>query len=236
MNWLLIIVVIFLAFCIMNGYRKGFLRMMYSMVSWIIMLVFVAWATPYVNNYLTENTSLYQTIEAYCEDTIREKAQAQAEEGAQSVIEEQSKTLMGAGVMLPDSVLNSITQKTAGLAGDMIESNGIYEQVSSEIADFILNGISSFIALALAMIILHFISRVLRVVSKIPVIRGINRYLGTAAGAIYGMMIVWIGFYLIAICSTSEIGTALTTYIYESPFLTYIYENNLVVTLVLMYL
>ena len=232
MNWLMIIVVTFLALCILNGYRKGFLRMMYSMVSWIIMIVFVAWATPYVNSYLMEKTSLYETITAYCENAIKEKAQA----GTQSVIEEQSTQLAKAGVMLPDSVLNSISEKTAGLAGEMIESGGIYEQVAAGMADFILNGISSFLALALAMVVLHLISRLLNVVSKIPVIRGINRYLGIAAGAVYGMMIVWIGFYLIAICSTSETGAALASYIYESPFLTYLYENNVVVTLVLMYL
>ena len=33
MNWLLIIVVLLLALCVVNGYRKGFLRMMYYMVS-----------------------------------------------------------------------------------------------------------------------------------------------------------------------------------------------------------
>ena len=31
MNWLLIIIVLLLALCVVNGYRKGFLRMMYSM-------------------------------------------------------------------------------------------------------------------------------------------------------------------------------------------------------------
>ena len=41
MNWLLIIIVLLLALCVVNGYRKGFLRMMYSMVSWVIMFALV---------------------------------------------------------------------------------------------------------------------------------------------------------------------------------------------------
>ena len=55
-------------------------------------------------------------------------------------------------------------------------------------------------------------------------------------GAIYGFVVVWIAFYVIALCSTSEVGGALISYIYESPFLTYIYENNLIVTLIMMFL
>lgn len=48
-------------------------------------------------------------------------------------------------------------------------------------------------------------------------------------------MVVWIAFYVIALCSTSEVGGALISYIYESPFLTYIYENNLIVALIMMF-
>ena len=128
--------------------------------------------------------------------------------------------------------MNNISEKTADLAGEALDASGIYAQVSVGMADFILNGISFFIAFAVGMIVLHFFSGILGIVSRIPIIRGINKYLGTVAGAIYG----WIAFYVIALCSTSEVGGALISYIYESPFLTYIYENNLIVALIMMFL
>ena len=209
MNWLLIIIVLLLALCVVNGYRKGFLRMMYSMVSWVIMFALVTWATPYINTFLRDNTSIYQTIAVYCTKL---------------------------GVKLPDSVMNNISEKTADLAGEALDASGIYAQVSVGMADFILNGISFFIAFAVGMIVLHFFSGILGIVSRIPIIRGINKYLGTVAGAIYGFVVVWIAFYVIALCSTSEVGGALISYIYESPFLTYIYENNLIVALIMMFL
>ena len=129
-----------------------------------------------------------------------------------------------------------ISEKTADLAGEALDASGIYAQVSVGMADFILNGISFFIAFAVGMIVLHFFSGILGIVSRIPIIRGINKYLGTVAGAIYGFVVVWIAFYVIALCSTSEVGGALISYIYESPFLTYIYENNLIVALIMMFL
>lgn len=242
MNWLLIIIVLLLALCVVNGYRKGFLRMMYSMVSWVIMFALVTWATPYINTFLRNNTSIYQTIATYCEQQIREKTEKQIEQETAAVtggVEQnngQPADLTKLGVKLPDSVMNNISEKTADLAGEALDASGIYAKVSAGMADFILNGISFFIAFAVGMIVLHFFSGILGIVSRIPIIRGINKYLGTVAGAIYGFVVVWIAFYVIALCSTSEVGGALISYIYESPFLTYIYENNLIVALIMMFL
>ena len=172
MNWLLIIIVLLLALCVVNGYRKGFLRMMYSMVSWVIMFALVTWATPYINTFLRNNTSIYQTIAVYCEQQIQEKTAKQIEQEAAAVPGEaadetqpaagqqaggveqnngQPADLTKLGVKLPDSVMNNISEKTADLAGEALDASGIYAKVSAGMADFILNGISFFIAFAAGM-------------------------------------------------------------------------------------
>ena len=160
MNWLLIIIVLLLALCVVNGYRKGFLRMMYSMVSWVIMFALVTWATPYINTFLRDNTSIDQTIAVYCEQQIREKTAKQIEQEAAAVPGEaadetqpaagqqaegveqnngQPADLTKLGVKLPDSVMNNISEKTADLAGEALDASGIYAKVSAGMADFILN-------------------------------------------------------------------------------------------------
>ena len=40
MNWVLIIVLLTLALCVIHGYCKGFLRIVYSLVAWLLALVF----------------------------------------------------------------------------------------------------------------------------------------------------------------------------------------------------
>ena len=47
MNWVLLLVLLILGYNIIRGYRKGFLRIVYSLVSWVIVLTFVTVATPY---------------------------------------------------------------------------------------------------------------------------------------------------------------------------------------------
>ena len=235
MNWLLLAVVLTLAFFIVRGYRRGLLRMIYSMVAWIVMFVLVSWAAPYVNDFLVENTSLDERISAYCEEKIQEKVQEKINSNVQDAMG-QSQNLNDLGIKLPDSVLKNITEKTAGATGDLLDATGLCTIAEKELTAFALNGISFFATMGIAMIFLHLISRTIGVVSRIPVVRGVNRYLGMVMGAISGMMVVWIAFYVIAICSTSQIGNCLLSYIYESTFLNYLYKNNLVVTMVMLFL
>lgn len=53
MNWLLILVVLLVAGNIVWGFFRGFLRVVYSMAAWILILVFVTFATPYVADWMT---------------------------------------------------------------------------------------------------------------------------------------------------------------------------------------
>ena len=44
MNWVLMLVLLVLVCCAIYGYTKGFLRIVFSLVAWVIVLVFVSWA------------------------------------------------------------------------------------------------------------------------------------------------------------------------------------------------
>ena len=58
MNWVLILVLLVFAGNIWAGYRRGFLRLIYSLVSWILMLAIVYWATPYISSFIFDRTSV----------------------------------------------------------------------------------------------------------------------------------------------------------------------------------
>jgi len=231
MNWVLIIVLLLLIWEMMRGYQRGFLRTIYSLVSWLIVLVFVMWATPYIDTYLLEHTSLYETIETHCADEVRRTAENNTEQAVGQNAGNES--LAELGINLPEGVLNDILETTGAAADEFLESSGVYEQVAKGMAGFIVEGISFFIALIAAWILVHFISRFLGIVSKIPIIHGINKILGIFAGGIYGFILVWIAFYLIALSSTSELGGVLVSYIYQNPLLQFLYENNLVISIMM---
>lgn len=231
MNWVLIIVFLLLIWEMMRGYRRGLLRTLYSLVSWIIILIFVMWSTPYIDNYLLEHTTLYDTIAVHCADEVRRTAEDNTEQTIeQSTNNEKMSEL---GFYLPEGVLDDVLEKTGAAADEFLENSGFYDEIAKGMAGFIVEGISFFIALIAAGVIGYFISQLLGIVSRIPIIRGVNKTLGIFAGGVYGLILVWIAFYLIALGSTSELGEMLIAYIYQSPFLQFLYENNLVITILM---
>lgn len=248
MNWVLILVILIVAVGAGIGYKRGMLRIAYSMVSWIIVLACVSWVTPHISRYLMDNTAIYNIIEQHCESAIRDSVTAKTTELAEEKSEEQQKgiasqsgvasqsELMALGMNIPDAVLENIFDDTVEMAGDLIEQSGIYEEIASGLANFVLDGIAIFCALIFTRLVVTIISQLLGVVSHIPVIRGMNRTLGLFAGGIYGLMIVWILFYIVALCNAGDVGKVVVPYIYENPVLTFLYENNLVLTLILKYL
>lgn len=229
MNWVLIIVLLTLLISVIEGYRKGFLRIVYSLISWVIVLIFVSWFTPYINQFLVNHTSVYEIIEKSCGESIRQAADERMEGEAEGTKGDLSEL----GISIPDSVMEEILAKTTGAADTFLEESGLYTEIAKGIAEFVVQGIAFVMALVFAWLVVHILSRILGIVSHIPILKGVNQCMGIFAGTLKGLLMIWIVFYLIALCSTGEMGRALVFYIYESKFLTYLYENNLVLTIIL---
>lgn len=62
MNWLLIAVICIIAWNVVRGYSRGLLRIVYSLVAWVVMLGASMFAAPYVRDCLAQNTQLEQVI------------------------------------------------------------------------------------------------------------------------------------------------------------------------------
>ncbi len=73
MNWTLILVILIFLVCIVRGWRRGLLRLLFSLISWIVLILLIAWATPYISNFLRNFTGLYGTIEARCAQTMENR-------------------------------------------------------------------------------------------------------------------------------------------------------------------
>lgn len=232
MNWVLILVIAILVLNMLRGYRKGMLRILFSWISWILVFLFVALARPHINRGLLDHTTIYQKIETQCEAYLREKAEQKTEEE----MKDANSELMTLGLPIPEAMLQDMMKKTAGAANGFLEGSGLYTQMAASMAGFVVNGISFFISLIGAWIVVGILSHFLNIVSKIPILKGINQILGIFAGGIYGLLFVWVAFYMIALCSAGELGSVMISQIYKNEFLTFLYENNLVLFLILYWL
>lgn len=241
MNWLLIIVILVLAGNIVWGFSRGFLRVIYSMLAWIAILVFVTWATPYVANVLTEKTNIDNRIETNLDEKLHElvigdtNGQKEDREPDTQNPGQGKKNYRDLQMKLPDAVTNKLFD-TNKIADQILEGSGAYDVVAGRATDLVMRVISFVLVLLIAVISFHLLSVVLKVVEKLPLIGGINRLLGLFAGLVKGILIIWLAFAIIAMAGTTDIGVALISYIYESPLLIWAYENNLVLTLLMTFL
>lgn len=241
MNWLLIIVILVLAGNIVWGFSRGFLRVIYSMLAWIAILVFVTWATPYVANVLTEKTNIDNRIESNLDEKLHElvigDTNGQKEDREPDVQNPGpgKKNYRDLQMKLPDAVTNKLFD-TNKIADQILEGSGAYDVVAGRATDLVMRVISFVLVLLIAVISFHLLSVVLKVVEKLPLIGGINRLLGLFAGLVKGILIIWLAFAIIAMAGTTDIGIALISYIYESPLLIWVYENNFVLTLLMTFL
>ena len=241
MNWLLIIVILVLAGNIVWGFSKGFLRVIYSMLAWIAILVFVTWATPYVANVLKEKTNIDNRIESNLDEKLHElvigdtNGQKEEREPDAQNPGQGKKNYRDLQMKLPDAVTNKLFD-TNKIADQILEGSGAYDVVAGRATDLVMRVISFVLVLLIAVISFHLLSVVLKVVEKLPLIGGINRLLGLFAGLVKGILIIWLAFAIIAMAGTTDIGIALISYIYESPLLIWVYENNFVLTLLMTFL
>lgn len=231
MNWVLILVAVVLAGYTIAGYAKGFLKIAYSLISWLLMLIFVIGVTPHIENYLRNETPIYEKMVAFCEDKVRRETEEQIETGEgntlSSIIEE-NEILAMLVENLPKEAIEQILNQTTEAAEQFLEENNIYGKAASSMADLMVKGIAFVLALVLASILSAIIVKLIGFISKLPLIGLANSLLGMVAGAVNGLLVVWFAFYLIATWSTTEIGATALSYIYANEFLTILYEKNII--------
>lgn len=204
MRGLEIIVFAVIALSALIGYYRGFLRVMYSLVSWVIVLALVVFAAPHLADFLENETKLKTNIQAKCVDYLEDNA----------------------GSLISENISDEITDSAASVIGTLLVGSGLYEEAAGEIAHFIVEGIAFFIVMTIAGIFTFSVFHMLDFASRIPVIKGPNKVLGAVAGGLKGLAFIWLSFYIISLCAASGFGGDAYRFIKESPFLNPLYENN----------
>ncbi|MCI8993807.1 MAG: CvpA family protein [Eubacterium sp.] len=225
MNWLVIVVLIILLWNVIRGARKGFIKVIFSLVSMVVVLGFAVIATPRISNYLIEKTEIYHTIEEKCEQKIKERAAEKIESEGNSL----ESLLNEIGIVLPGETADHLGSKVGGAVQDTLETTGVYAQASAMIARAIVNGISFLIALIIGALIVAIIRKLLDLLTDLPGLKTVNRALGVVAGAVQGLIIVWVLLYIVGIVAGFDTTGGMMAMINESKLLTWLYDNNLLV-------
>lgn len=101
------------------------------------------------------------------------------------------------------------------------------------IATVILNVISFIAAVILVQLLLRAAIGALDILSHIPLIGGLNRILGLLLGLLQALFFIWLFFLILSMASATEMGLQLLSMVQRSSLLSYLYDSNLFLQIVL---
>lgn len=226
MNWLLIGVMLLMLLCAWNGYRRGFIRLFVSFVFIILTIVLVRMATPYCSSFLENYTPVYDSIKESCMEIFREDA---------GEYDEQKKTDQVQAIessRLPEGLKEALIENNNTDVYDLFEVTGFDEYVGTYLAKTITNIIAFIVAFILIYLILKIVVFSLDILSHLPILHGINKMAGLLLGVIQSVVLIWIVFLVITIFANGETGRVLFGMINDSEFLTFLYSNNYLLSII----
>ena len=218
MNWLVILVLVFLAAYIIRGYHNGFIKTVFSICAVFIAVVVASLGSSTLGGILKDNETIYEAIDNKVADTLNIDTEAKSNKEQQNYIN---------SLPVPDSLKEALVENNNNKVYELMDTSKFGTYVSGYITCMILNAIAFVLLFVVTLILVRVIANVLDVVSKLPVINGINKIGGLFLGLLHGFVVLWILCLVLTIFSGTGIGEACFKAINESAFLSIIYNNNL---------
>lgn len=227
MSWLFWILLAVFVLSIVQGIRKGMVRTAISMVSFLLVLLAVSWLNPYVSGYIRENTQWQESIEKKTAEMLENSFQ----ETPQWDQEQQEAFIQE--LPMPELIQKLLTENNTAEKYQALAAETFAEYISGYLAYGIVNGIAFVISFIIATILIRLILYAVDVLTQLPVIHGLNRLGGGVLGAVQGILWIWIIFLVITVLYDTSAGRVLMDQIMADPVLTWIYNRNLLLYLVM---
>lgn len=251
-----IVIVIFLLFMI-RGYRRGLIKSLASVISLVASLALVSFVTPYVSQFLQEQTPVYTYVMERCQESFtvtldeadEKTAESETEEGDVSLKKGNNNDTVGnvAGTIssqlqknaieelpLPSVLKNLLIRNNTEKIYKDLAVNSFNDYVPKFMANLIMNIISFVVTWLIVASFIWLAVMTLDVIANLPIIHGINQMLGLVLGAGQALVIVWIAFLAITVFASTAIGKQLMEMIEKNVLLNQLYNGNVFLKLLQM--
>lgn len=241
-TYLVVGIFIFLILMFAVGYFRGFIRIAFSIIAMVVSVFLVNLLEPAVVNAVEKTDiykSVYKSVENSIDGTIVEKMTGKEKEAYSN---KQIQELLGTkldqkqmqklynSIQLPSMVKQQITKTQNGeLTSGAV--NILSEQLAAAITNMVLHVVVFILLFLIINAILRLIINLLDVVSRLPVINLINRTGGGILGLAEGILILWVVLLIVDLVASSGQNVALLQTIKENQILNWIYEKNILTSL-----
>lgn len=256
MNWLFFVILGFIVFNMFIGAKKGFLKTAISMVFLVLVLVLASLLNPYVSKFMREETPIYESVRAKCEDIMigyikkeaksslgeEEKAALAAQGITEEMIAEQMKVVdvpedmqknLLSGLPLPEAIRRNLIYNNRVDVYELLGVDKFVDYVASYIAYSITNGIAFLLSFTLAIIIVKVALYAINILTAIPGISFLNAAGGMLLGGAAAVLWVWVFFIVVTVLCNTAIGKILMDAIENDFLLSLLYDKNVLLPVVM---
>ena len=212
---------IVLAIILIAGYigmKRGLIRSVVGVFSIIISLALATWAYPIVANVIND-TGLDDTITHAIEQSLSKEDETEAEDA-----EEQDGDEAGKLSVLPKSAKYAIEKQTNTIIDSAKSATA---QTISSLAINIISMLAVFLVVRLLMFL---ITHTLKFITKLPVIRSVDKGLGAILGALSGILIVYLLLTLLTFNTALNTNHPIGKAVKDSYIASIMYDNNFIVS------
>lgn len=216
MNWLLIIVLAIILLNALIGRKVGLIKIVFSLFSFIVALLLTTWISPEINGMLKKNEVFYQKISVKVEEMLALESKETTDQD--EMIDK---------LPLPKSIKETLQENK-----EKQEAN-IKSYIVTQVTGIVINALAFILTFIVVFIGLWVLSIALNIISKLPILNQINKLTGFIVGGLQGFIIVWLLFLLLTVFGGSELGKNAFRQIEESAILSFIYNKNLLLDIVM---
>ncbi len=203
---ILFAVIAIIVVCGFIGRSKGLVKMVLSMVATIVSILISSVLTSPICEFIKDKFGLMDKIKDIVADSLKDVRVDDA-----SYIEK---------LELPDVIKEKIIE---GMQGIEIP---VKDYVIESVASVALSAIVFIVIFIIATIAISVAISVLDILAKLPLIKQANRAAGFVAGAIYGIVVVWVAMIVLTALSSTAWASDILLTIGNNEILSFIYDSN----------
>ncbi len=221
-----ILIIIILVFCIWRGFKKGFIASLFGILTFIIAasLTFLFYV-PF-SHYIAQ-TPVGDSVNAAVNSSVYQSVSNMMTEGAQG--SRATAEQIVEDMKIPDFIRDTVFQGSDFLMRNAQKTAA--EAVSASMSDMIIKigaGLLLFIILLIGLWILRF---ALEMIFRLPLLHGINKITGSAAGFVNGILLSYLALTIVSFLMTLTSAAWLLETAQHSYIFTNVYKGGSIFTM-----
>lgn len=219
MNWMMVGCCAILAICVIWGWIRGFVKMVFHFLAVALALVLAAALCQPLAKVVLKQESVVSSVK----DNVREALKLEKFADKGTLTNEDIDAMK-----LPDVVKQQLKEHNSENGFKLFDAKDAADYVASLVSNVIIRAACFVILFISLLAIIYLLGVALNFVAKLPVLSMMNRLSGAFVGLFVGAVLILMFFTVVTALGNTEFGQNCQSAISDSKWLSAVYNNNII--------